>query len=250
MRLFGRVLALSGVLVFAVACDTNQPASVNQGTAMIEYQVESADMYAAVVYPNLRVDTNGDGVPDAVISALNEFNAPPVCEVDVNRPTRVDIPWPFALEVIVVRSGSTDETVIETTGSGTGSYGFSRYTVYEDAGTPLADRPIDPPAPVSGARTAYAYTDGTETTNGSRAFLLACASVDPDSLPAYQNTTFQVGRGDLIRVQARRAAAGVTTGGPSEFRATLLIDGVPVDVTGTSSVDAGESGLAFSYLFN
>lgn len=250
MRPFGRVVALSGLAVFAAACETNQPASVDQANAVIEYQVQSADVFAAVVYPNLRVDTNGDGVPDTVISALNEFNAPPVCAPDVNRPLRVDVPWPFALEVIVVRAGTTQETVIETTGTGTGSFGFGRVTAYEDAGTPLPDVPINPPRQVSGARTAYAYTDGTETTTGSRAFLVSCASIDPDTLPTYQHTSFQVGRGDLIRFQARRAENGYIAGGASEFRATLLIDGVPVDVRGTSSVNEGESGLAFSYLLN
>jgi hypothetical protein len=253
MRLVGRVLTLAGIVLVAAACDTNQPTGIEGGTAVLEYRVESTrdpapgvqNVFEAIVYPDLRVDSNGDMVADDVIPARNEFNAPPVCILGDS--TTALVPWGIGFEISVVRAGTTVPVVIDTTQSGTGNFAFSRVTKYDETGTPRPDQPITPPVPVSGGRTALAYTNGTDTHTGSAVYQRNCASVS--EIPPYENTTFTVGRGDLIQVSARRDAAGLV-GRPARFTIELLVNGAPVEVRGTSTVDEPRSDVTFTYLVN
>lgn len=250
MRLVGRALILSGLALVTTACDTNQPTGFEGGTVALEYRVESIEdptpgvqnVSEAIVYPDLRVDSNGDGVADDVIPALNEFNAPPRCVLGA--PTTALVPWDVGFEVSVVRAGTTVPVVIDTTQTETGNFSFSRVTAYDESGTPLPDQPI-PPTPVSGGRTALAYTGGTETHSGSAIYLRNCPP--GAQLRPYENTTFAVGRGDLIQVTARRAASGLV-GRPANFTIQLLVNGLPVEVRGDASADEFQSDLAFTYL--
>lgn len=253
MRLVGRVLTLSGLALVAAACDTNQPAGTEGGTAVLEYTVESladstpgvVNVFEATVYSDLRADSNGDGVADTVVPARNEINAPPICAL--GSATTALVPWAVGFEVAVVRAGTTAPVLIDTTQTATGNFAFSRVTAYDETGTPLPDVPINPPRPISGGLTALAYTSGTATHSGSASYILNCSSVT--DLPPYQNTTFQVGRGDLVKVMARRQSSGFV-GRPSTFRIALLVNGVPVEVQGDAAVDDLRSDIAFTYLVN
>lgn len=253
MRSVGRVLTLSGLALVATACDTNQPAGIEGGAAVLEYRMESVadpepgktNVFEAIVYPDLRVDTDGDRVADAVVPALNEFNAPPICTKGPI--TTAPVPWAIGFEVSVVRAGTTAPVVIDTTQTATGAFAFSRVTDYDETGTPLPDIALDPPIPVSGASTAYFYTNGTATHTGSAVYLRNCDS--SAGLPTYQNTSFQLGRGDLLQVSARRDAVG-RAGAPRKFTIELLVNGVPVEVRGDSTVDESRSDVTFTYLVN
>lgn len=250
MCLAGRVLALSAVALWFTGCDTDQPSGRGQATATLEFHVEAGAVPTAVVYPSLRVDTNGDGVPDDVISAINERAAPPICEVNNDVTVVAPLPWGIGLEVTVVKAGTTDPVVIQSTQTGTGAFAFSVVSRYDLSGTPLPDRPLADPTPVSGGRVAYAHTDGTQTHTASAVYLMACAGLQPDDLPEYRDTTFPIERGDLIRVMARRVPDSSSQPFFPRFSIPLLVDGVPVEVDGTNTVDSPENGIAFTYLFN
>lgn len=263
MRLVGRVLTLSGLALVAAACDTNQPTGIEGGAAVLEYRVESVadptpgvqNVFEAVVYPDLLVDSNGDGVPDGVVPALNEFNAPPVCETGGTNavPTTALVPWPIALEVSVVRAGTTVPLVLDSTQTATGNFEFSRVSDYDTSGTPIPDRTIvdedgEPdPRPISGGLTALAWTNGVSTHTASAVFLTNCTA--QTQIPPYTNTAVQLGRGDLLRVMVRRGANG-PTGRPARFTAQLLVNGAPVEVRGDQTVDESRSDVTFTYLVN
>jgi hypothetical protein len=206
------------------------------------------NLFEATVYPSLKVDTDGDLVPDQILSALGTA-APPICRT--GDATTARLPWPFGIEVSVVRAGTTAPVVIATTQTATGNFDFSLVTAYDEVGDPVEDVLINPPSGVSIAGgTALAYTNGTRTHTGSESYLVNCVSASP--LPAYSNTTFQVERGDLVKVMARRSSSAPSGlgGRASRFSITLLLNGVPVEVRGNSSTDESGSDVTFTYLVN
>lgn len=233
---------------FASGCSKNQPTAIDTAAAVVEFESVSSSAASAVVYPSLRVDTSSppDGSADITVSAIGR-TPQPVCETGPDVPS-VPVAWPYALEVSVVRDGTTVASIVETTIGPTGRFEFSKATSGDLSATPLPDRPIDPPQPTLGGL-AVAYTDGVETTNRSRLFLVACQSADPSAIPEYRPTSLTLERGDLLKVSARRGGSGF--GGsptpPSEFRGTLFIDGRAVPVTGTTSAVAPASGFAFTF---
>ena len=242
MRRFRAAAALvAASLALASACDSDQP--IGEGSQRLELFVTAQGTSELWDVYDVRVDTDGDGVPDTeadfdlCVQALNDVGDP------LTTTTRV--PWPYSAEIKLLDAGETQPRVLVT--SLGGDREFSSITPYET---------VFFAAPVRAAEPPLFFENGKRLPTGNREFLERCTSAqtpEPNILGEPYPFELTLGTGDTMIFTARKAESdeletliypytGVT------LSAELFLDGRAVVPSGTtSSTNAEGAGVSFSF---
>lgn len=290
-RLGGAVL----LVVLAASCDTTQPLQLEVQTVRLQIGAGGAAAQRVDAWDTFE-DVNGNNVRDAGDGPLFL-----VCEgvtlPGVPDPTPISVPWPFAIQVSVLREGETEREVLTSELAATEPQAnLSQYdTSVENNVTP--SRPRKWPASVlnltvddGGTMRTFRFTNPRRLTTLNRSVVFNilprnplcqilqgtpqdvnndgmiddddrclflsgyCSNGDPgvatiDGLP--QPFTMELGKGDTIRVEARRGLTGPQFLSPLITRQPFLfgeifVNGRRVNVEGsTSSSSSRGDGFAF-----
>lgn len=230
-----------------VACDTTQPLQGGSVEASVDIAT-SPDVVPEADIWEVWQDTNNDQVPDQPVRDPAP-NGPIVHScADTGTSSTVPYPWSIAVELSVLRKGSTVAELLSTTS--TEATPFSGVTRLDTTSTPVPDQPLAGNLYlVNGRRVTYAHAD----------YLTFCTADVPTagSLGDLPNpAVIPLNPGDTLIVQARKATFNdnrIFNGAfPNPIlEATILVNGVSVSTRGTSQStrDDGD-GISISYTLN
>lgn len=285
-RLGGAVL----LVTLAASCDTTPPLLLESQTASLRISAPGAVAQKLDVWDTFE-DMNSDGIhdPDVEGAAFLYCEQALIADVPVFSDAN-SVPWPFFIRVSTVREGQTErEDLTSALAATEAAFNLSEYDDSQEA-APRADPRTMPTlntfAIVSdgGMERRFAFRNPRRLTRLNRSVILGINSPLCDVLDANQPQVphtpactllsgrcsdilpqeasidgldqpfeIELGKGDLIRVEVRRAGTpqmqlGPLIVGTPGLNAALFIGGRRVNVVGDSSLDStpGDS-FAFTY---
>lgn len=263
-----RTLACLGGMLLAAAlcagCETTQPDELLQQTGQIEVSASNAVVDVYNVW-DLFEDSNGDGQPDDVPGP--DFTL--WCEGPVATAGAVSLPWPFSIEISILRAG---QTVPEVRTHPASLVEGTNRALYDSGVLQGNDLPFPPgqnqQVPADGR--TFQFTNQRRLTIANLDLILSDSNflhdIDPGTYGGVcpgtfigppmiddqeQPYTFDLNKGDTVLVKARRfntPPAGITTTTEPSLNGTLTVDGLQVNVQGTTnSASEPDAGFSFSY---
>jgi hypothetical protein len=255
-RARGVFLSLLLIGVGTASCSTTQPTRSLGRTASITMSATADGTYQDCY--EVWQDTDGDGTPDtdtgfrtceeALVAGGGGVGTVPYS----GKP----VPWRYSMQITVIHSGSTQETVVKSVNGVLGSSvepggdNFVSLTDYDPQIQTANVKPPDPP---------LFYLNGKRVSTGSPVYLSA-QGFDvgtPNILTETGSFNFDITSGDTIIVRARKQAVAQSPGfiispNPDLLLAgVFFVDGAAIgadSLNGSSaSTAADKSGFTFSY---
>lgn len=263
---------LCGLCLFSVSCDTTQPASILAQTFGLTVRADGATAQVFNVYTVFR-DNDGDGNPDDVdIPTDGNPDLYLHCIQVAGTVDPTSFPFPYAIDIEVIRAGSTEVEQITSATAGVAPLSLSAYD--ETPVNPSANAPAL--ADVVSNGDTYKFTFMHRTSSVNREVVAAtfnplnqddpatydygnglCSEGDPgpatiDGQPLPVMGEFS--KGDTVVVRIRRGDDDDFVLGPNTTNGTIAILSAEVTLDGqvVSSVNGSltgdeDPGSAFSF---
>ena len=272
-----RVMALLGLLAFAVACDSEQPEQAGSSAGQLSFATTAT--VAVLDVWEWYIDANGDGVPDQYDESGRPID-PPI-QVQCRKVVNADgtplitqspnVPFTHSLRVKVLRSGETEAETITSDDALAASFNLTPYDETILTGQPAPPCSFPEVCTPLGRLTAanrtviestYSDPDRVDSSGPGAGItgLYVCPGSGDLGEPRLGGTTddpgappleFELNSGDTVIVEARKAfeaTGGLELLAPPVLVGTLRIDGrVVVPAGTTTSSDEPGSGVAFSF---
>jgi len=252
------VPVLSVLALFGFGCDSTQPDRINTGDASLSFNTQAiVDIYDCY---EVWVDTSNpqDGTPDENTGFTTcEPAVPPLGGGTVVKAQR-SVPWNYALSISIIRAGTTNEVIVESTSGTIGSSVEPGDGIPDFISMTEYDRGVAP-APAKAPVDQFYYLNGKEVSVGNPVYLgFVGTSLGPPNV--LSNTTppkfdFTINSGDTVVVRARKQPltslpSGVLPDQQTEIKLSvvLTVGDVPVAMNGASeTTDEDKAGFTCSF---
>lgn len=269
MRMYVLLAGLACLLAAVAGCDTTQPLQTGEQTLEINFTASNASAYQYDVWDEF-LDLDGDGEFDEGSETMQRTcELVMVVQVPGNPAAPVSestssVPWPYSLEIRLIRAGETEAEVITTTDALDSQFNLTPYDDWQAVSQPIPSNCRNNPDLVCLplGRVTAANQLVVESTFSQDDIFRCPGFPIADPIPRMDGTvaapgtppfSVTVNKGDTVIVNARKHIEGVagvelvTVNDPT-LNGFIFLDGLPVTPQGvtTSTTDNG-SGVSFSF---